>query len=143
MNKSVKRIVSQLLLSIGLIFTLFVSGCSDDKPAKPEHNYFDHSHGADVTDLEKHKFEHQFANQCVKRETKNSINKDIDKKRYEKPCLCIAKRMMKDLTAVEAEKFLVENKNTQSLRMAFDEAAYFCLQEKAKKIKSPKLFGKK
>jgi hypothetical protein len=56
--------------------------------------------------------------------------------------MCIARRIMKDLTAVEAEKFLVEKKSTQSLKMSFDEAAYFCLQIKAKP-KSPVIFGKK
>ena len=103
---------------------------------------FDHSHGSDVSDLKKHTFEHKFAKQCVEREVRNSVNKANDRKRYAKPCMCIAKRIMKNLTAVEAEKFLVEKKSTQSLKMSFDEAAYFCLQTKAK-VKSPVLFGKK
>jgi len=128
-----------------LILSVTLTACSDDEPkqtAKTEHNYFDHSHGAEVSDLKKHKFEHDFAEQCVAREIKNSINKENDRKRFEKPCLCIATRIMKNLTAVEAEKFLVEQKNTQSLKMSFDEAAYFCLQDKAKP-KAPALFGKK
>jgi hypothetical protein len=78
----------------------------------------------------------------VEREVRNSVNKANDRKRYAKPCMCIARRIMKDLTAVEAEKFLVEKKSTQSLKMSFDEAAYFCLQIKAKP-KSPVIFGKK
>ena len=49
---------------------------------------------------------------------------------------------MRNLTAVEAEKFLVEKKSTQSLKMSFDEAAYFCLQTKAKP-QATVLFGKK
>ncbi len=133
------------LLSFLVISTSLI-GCSDgdsEKTAKTEHNYFDHSHGAETSDLKKHKFEHKFAEQCVAREIKNSINKDIDKKRFEKPCLCIATRIMKDLTSVEAEKFLVEQKHTQSLRINFDEAAYFCLQNKAKPKPPTALFGKK
>lgn len=143
MTVKIKNFILALLTSLAISTALIA--CSDDdteKTAEAEHNYFDHTHGAEVSDLKKHKFEHKFAEQCVARETKNSINKDVDKKRFEKPCLCIATRIMKDLTAIEAEKFLVEQKNTQSLRINFDEAAYFCLQNK-KTPKSPVLFGKK
>ncbi len=133
------------IMAAGLI-SAFISGCSDDKPKTAarsvKHSSFDHSHGAEVTDLVKHKFEHDFAEQCVAREIKNSVNKDVDGKRYAKPCLCIATAMMKDLTAVEAEKFLQEHKNTQSLRIRFENAAYHCLQEKAHP-KAPKIFGKR
>ncbi len=141
-------------LTINTIFALTavlgvavsLSGCSDDKPKtvvkKAEHASFDHAHGMEVTNLVKHKFEHDFAEQCVAREIKNSVNKDVDKKRYAKPCLCIATFMMKDLTEVEAEKFLQEHKNTQSLRIRYENAAYHCLQEKAHP-KAYKLFGKR
>ena len=133
----------------GAFLTLVISGCSDDEKPKATasgqintHNVFDHAHGSDVTDLEKHKFEHDFADQCVAREIQQSINKDVDKERFAKPCMCIAKFMMKDLTAKEAEKFLKEHKNTQSLRIRFENAAYHCLQEKPQS-KSPNLFGKR
>jgi len=134
-------------LIVSIMLAVLLAACSDDKPKtsvakKAEHNPFDHSHGAEVTDLVKHKFEHQFADQCVDRETKNSVNKAMDRKRYAKPCMCIATYMMKDLTAVEAEKFLKEHKNTQSLRIRFENAAYHCLQEKSHP-KGPKLFGKR
>ncbi len=138
-----KNFISALLTS--LVISAALTACSDDQPKKvvsAKHNVFDHSHGVEVSDLKKHKFEHDFAKQCVEREVKNSVNKQDDRKRYAKPCLCIATRVMKDLTAVEAEKFLVEKKSTQSLKMSFDEAAYFCLQDKAK-VKSPVLFGKR
>jgi hypothetical protein len=132
-----------------LLTTVFISvnltACSDDKPekvAKAGLISFDHIHGSEVSDLKKHTFEHKFAEQCVEREIKGSINKDVDRKRFTKPCLCIATRIMRNLTAVEAEKFLVEKKNTQSLKMSFDEAAYFCLQNKAKP-RAKVLFGKK
>lgn len=133
-----------------LVFLTMTVGCSDDKPAPnaatsaaktKKHNPFDHSHGAEVTDLEKHKFEHDFAEECVEREIHNSINKDNDRKLFKKPCMCIARYMMKDLTAVEAGKFLKEHKNTQSLRIRFENAAYHCLQEKVQP-KSPNIFGK-
>ena len=103
---------------------LSVAGCSDDKS---DFDPFDHSHDVPVTDMEKHKFEHEFADQCVTRETKASTNPDTAK--LEKDCMCIAKYMMKDLTAAESEKFLEEDKNTQSLVIKYDAAAYHCLQE--------------
>ncbi|MGR9052690.1 MAG: hypothetical protein ACU84J_08580 [Gammaproteobacteria bacterium] len=148
--KHLKKISGALLIPTAVV--LLAAGCSDDnKPktanaGKPsaslQHNAFDHSHGTEVTDLEKHKFEHEFADQCVARELRQSANKEeSDRQRLAKPCMCIAQFMMKDLTAKEAEKFLKEHKDTQSLRIRFENAAYHCLQQTAQP-KPPKLFGK-
>lgn len=131
----------------GTILALSVTGCSDDKEEqKPAtaavHNPFDHSHDVVVTDIQKHRFEHQFADQCVDRELKNSVNKEYDKKRLSKDCMCIATFLMKDLTAAEAKKFITEHKNTRSLVIKYENAAYHCLQQKAQP-KGPQLFGRK
>ncbi len=147
MKNKYSTIKTFFALAMAIVIAATLPACSDDKPKtvvsqKKEHNPFDHSHGAEVTDLVKHKFEHDFAEQCVQREIKNSVNKEDDRKRYAKPCLCIATYMMKDLTAVEAEKFLKQHKDTQSLRIRFENAAYHCLQQKAQP-KSPQLFGKR
>ncbi|MGZ8187597.1 MAG: hypothetical protein ACXWTP_02300 [Methylosarcina sp.] len=141
------------------LFTLFaamvigmtLTGCSDDKEqkadlqktavTKAEHDPFDHTHDARVTDVQKHKFEHDFAQQCVQRELRNSTDKAADEARWKEPCMCIATYLMKDLTADEAGKFISEHKNTQSLVIKFENAAYHCLQAKAQP-KGPKLFGK-
>ncbi|MCK4840821.1 MAG: hypothetical protein KAT04_02935 [Methylococcales bacterium] len=133
-----------VVLLVSLFISSTLTACSDDKPqktTKKEQIYFDHSHGSEVSNLKKHTFEHKFAKQCVEREVRNSVNKENDRKRFTKPCLCIATRIMRNLTAVEAEKFLVEKKSTQSLKMSFDEAAYFCLQNK-KTPKAKKIFGR-
>ena len=130
---------------ISACIALILNGCSDDQPepaVKKAHNPWDHTHEVAVTDIQKHVFEHDFAEQCVEREVSQSINKDNDRKRFAKPCMCIATFMMKDLTAVEAEKFLKENKSTQSLRIRFENAAYHCLQEK-EQPKSPQLFNRR
>lgn len=133
----------------GVALSTFLTACSDDggddkggkaESVKEATSVFDHPH-EEATDIEKHKFEHEFAQDCVNRELRNSTNKASDKKRFEKSCMCIAKFMMEDLTAVEAEKFIKEDKDTQSLRIKFDNAAYNCLQEK-QPPKGPKLFGK-
>jgi hypothetical protein len=120
---------------VGLAIALSVTGCSDDNEkmaaAKPVHNPFDHSHDTPVTDVQKHKFEHDFAEQCLDRELKNSNNKEFDKVRYSGPCMCIAKFLMKGLTADEAEKFIEEHKNAQSLVIKYENAAYHCLQQNA------------
>lgn len=126
---------------------LLLSACTDEQAqeiAKEKglgQYKFDHPHGDEVSDLVKHKFEHQFADECVAKEVVNSPNKAEDKKRWEKPCLCIASFMMKDLTAVEAEKFVNEKKHTQSMRIRYENAAYHCLQKKAQ-VKGPQIFGK-
>ena len=115
---------------------------TSNKPAHKIHDPFDHSHDRTVTNLEKHKFEHDFSEQCVDREIANSANPDVDKQRFGKDCMCIATYMMKDLTAIEAEKFLEEHKSTQSLRIRFENAAFHCLQQKVPP-KSPNLFGRR
>ncbi len=134
-NKTTPVMIAALTfaLSAGL------SGCSDDK--KDNSVTFDHEHGPEVKDMVKHKFEHQFAKQCVEREIATSTNKNVDRVRWEKPCMCIADYMMKDLTAVEAEKFVNEKKHTQSMRIRFENAAYNCLQKNTDP-EPPRLFGK-
>jgi len=127
-----KNLLLAALTSI--VIVLSVTGCSDDKektvPVKAIHNPFDHSHDVPVTDVEKHKFEHDFAAQCVERELKNSVNKDEDKERFSKSCMCVATYMMKDLTAQEAEKFLKEHENPRSLQIKYDSAVFHCMQQK-------------
>ena len=139
--------------SLALAFMLTACSDGEDKPmpsareaekmqtAGDVHNPFDHTHDVPVTDVQKHKFEHDFAAQCVEREVKNSVNKEEERSRWEKPCMCIATFMMKNLTADEAKKFLDEHKNTQSLVIKYENAAYHCLQAK-QQPKEPQLFGR-
>ncbi len=131
--QTTKNITFAVLTSV--IIALFISGCSDDEEkAKAAAEQTPVSHtllNAKVTDIEKQKFEHDFANQCAERELKNSVNKENDKERVEEACTCIATFMMKDLTAIEAEKFITEHENAQSLRIKYENAAYHCLQEDA------------
>jgi hypothetical protein len=123
-----------LFVGLGLIGTLAINGCSDEKTTETNqtkktpisHTLLD----SKVTASDKQKFEKTFENQCVERELKNSVNPDIDKVRFSKACECIATFMMKDLTAIEAEKFLTEHENVQSLKIKYENAAYHCLQEK-------------
>lgn len=122
-------------VGLGLTSVLLMSGCSDEKSSTNNtvqktpisHTLLD----SKVTASDKQKFEHDFENQCVNRELKNSTNPENDKARVSKACSCIATFMMKDLTAVEAEKFLLEHENAQSLTIKYENAAYHCLQQKA------------
>ncbi|MEN9757784.1 MAG: hypothetical protein RL755_1971 [Pseudomonadota bacterium] len=117
---------------------LIMVGCSDDKGAdnKMQTNGVENtpiSHtllDAKVSSSDKQKFEVAFANQCEQRELKSSNNPDTDKPRVDKACECIATFMMKDLTAIEAEKFLTEHQGSQSLTIKYENAAYHCLQQK-------------
>jgi hypothetical protein len=144
-----------MTLLFGLCTSLAMVACSGDDEQKSQNQAsstsptqqtnatpkFDHEHGPEVTDLEKHKFEHEYAAQCVERELNNAENKITDAEKINKSCECIATYMMKDLTAQEAEKFLSEHEHPQSLRIKFDAAAYECIQEKSLPA-GPKLFGK-
>lgn len=149
--KTINKNKSVPVLLACFVLALILTGCSSEEDSTPPKvskttssanrpkTTYDHEHDDTVTDLEKHQFEHKFADQCVDRELRNSVNKDYDKQRFSKSCMCIARYMMKDLTAAEAEKFLEENKSTRSLQIRFDNAAYNCLQKKTKS-KDPTIF---
>jgi hypothetical protein len=141
------KILGLLILPVIL---LTLSACSDDKPqsAAPaksataskavKHNHID---AGEASDSVKQKFAAAFSKNCVVRELKNSVNKDIDEKRYTESCDCIAKHISENLDDVDAEKYLQEHEDTQTLEIKFDTAAYFCLQAKPQP-KGPHLFGK-
>ncbi len=131
---------------VAVLSLALIVGCSDEKaPAKnsvAQKTPISHTLlGAKVSDDDKQKFEKTFENQCVQRELKNSSNPDNDKSRVSKACECISTFMMKDLTAIEAEKFLTEHENAQSLTIKYENAAYHCLQQKAPPP-AAHLFGK-
>jgi hypothetical protein len=115
-----------LLLSLTCaVFSFAFAGCSDDSDFDP----MDKTQVEAVPDMEKQKFEHEFAEQCVNRELKNPATAESDKARLSETCLCVSKYLMKDLTSQEAEKFLDEHENPESLVIRYDAAAYHCLQE--------------
>ena len=110
-----KSFIKSMCVSFSLATVLFMVGCSDektstDKTPATNSEKVPVSHtllNSTVTSSDKQKFEHTFENQCVQRELKNSANPENDKVRVGKACECIATFMMKDLTAIEAEKLLV------------------------------------
>lgn len=108
------------------VLAVAVVGCSDDKS---DFDPMDKTKIEPVPEMEKQEFEHKFAEQCVTRELKNSKNPEADKAGLENTCLCISKYLMKDLTEQEAEKFLEDEENPESLVIKYDAAAYHCLQE--------------
>lgn len=141
-----KQTITKLFL---LLSVLAIVGCSDDKPETENkvqinavtkepisHTLLD----SKVSASDKQKFENAFAEQCVARELKTSNNVDYDKPRVAKACECVATYLMKDLTAIEAEKFLIEHQGSQSLTIKYENAAYHCLQQKAPQ--PPHLFSK-
>ncbi len=118
------------ILSVGITCSvLMLAACSD----KDDFDPMDKTKIEPVPDMEKQKFEHAFAEQCVTRELKAANNTESDKARLSETCLCVAKYLMTDLTAQEAEKFLDEHENPESLVIKYDAAAYHCLQENAPK----------
>lgn len=140
MNKFNYPVNFSALACLALISSLSISACSDSKEERQEtaavkesapRPSFDHAHGKEVSDLVKHKFEHDFAERCVEREVKSDSNQDQYRDRIAKSCMCIAQHLMQNLTAKEAELFLDEHKDTQSLRIRYEAAAYKCLQQNA------------
>ena len=140
MNKYNDSIKFSALSLVTLFLSLALSACSDSGEQRQQRSEvklsktqpsFDHPHGAEVSDLVKHKFEHDFAAQCVEREIKASGDDVQNRDRLEKSCMCIAQHLMAGLTAKEAELFLDKHKDTQSLRIRYEAAAYKCLQENA------------
>lgn len=138
------------ILFVFSILALTLSACSDDKPATSgaqnnaskaavvKKHHFD---PGEASVSIKQKFETEFAKKCVSRELKNSVNKDIDEKRYTEDCNCIAKHISDHLADVDAEKYLMDHEDTQAVDIKFDTAAYFCLQSKPQP-KGPHLFGR-
>lgn len=139
-------------LAITLVSVLALSGCSGDatdnaktevasltkdKTIKKE-NKVDYGEASDSV---KSKFVKAFSENCVTRETKNSVNKDIDEKRAVEACTCIAQHIAEDLAEVDAEKYIDDHEDTQTLEIKFDTAAFFCLQNKPQP-RGPRLFGK-
>jgi len=135
------------LFVVGATLATFVAGCSDDKPKsqtltpttttvskpapKDDHNPnpWDHSDEAPVTEAQKHQFERQFADQCVKREMAHAGN-NAEARQFSRACNCVADFMAKTLTPQEAEKFLIEHENPHSLEIKYENAAYHCVQQK-------------
>ena len=138
---------------IGLIvsgLTLFVTGCSSEEPETAKTSAATTAVHKPKPDVEikdeasksvKADFVEKFTEVCVERELKVSVNPDIEKKRAEESCGCIAQQIADNLTEVDAEKYIENGEDTRTLQIKFDTATYFCLQNK-KQFKGPQIFGK-
>jgi hypothetical protein len=144
-----KTLFSKMLMLLMIsTLALFINGCSSDEPeATPsnsstvkaaKHNKVDEGEASDSV---KQKFEKQFTKNCVTRELAASNNPDVEEKRAQDSCSCIAKHIADDLAEVDAEKYLDDNEDTRTLQIKFDTATFFCLQNK-QQFRGPMLFGK-
>lgn len=146
MRKAPHLLATLLMASLAL----FATACSSDKEEAPQsektiskskpsnNNNVDQGEASDTV---KQKFTNVFAQNCLKRELANSVNKDSDEKRFQESCSCIANHIAEDLAEVDAEKYLDDHEDTHTLQIKFDAAAFFCLQNKPQP-KGPHLFGK-
>ncbi len=147
-NVAINKVLVCVLVSA---LTVIAGGCSSDEPetaktgtaantAKPakKENKIDYGEASDSV---KNKFIKTFAQNCVTRELKNSVNPDVDQPRFQQSCGCIAEHIAEDLAEVDAEKYLDDHEDTHTLQIKFDSAAFFCLQNKPQP-KGPHLFGK-
>jgi len=153
MKKTILNDLYALILIPAL--AILATGCSDDKAQAPQtatavgspaakakpvktENTVDYGEASDSV---KNKFIKTFSQNCVARELKNSTNKEVDEKRFQQSCDCIAGHIADDLAEVDAEKYLEDHEDTQTLGIKFDSAAFFCLQNKPQP-KGPHLFGR-
>lgn len=112
-----------IILSATLLSMLLIS-CSEQE--NTDNSRFDHPHPKTI-DLKKHLFEHEFAQQCVARETIKQVNANVVRERLAESCLCMATYLFKDLAAEESYKLLNNKKTAQSMKRKYEEAAKHCL----------------
>lgn len=157
---------NRFLSVLPLVFTLFLSSCSDDsdnkteapqktteKVEKPlvvkksasERKVEDQSHYEKMSKpvdkaswSEKGRFNKEFTKDCIARELNNAGDTKVDKQYVEKTCACIADYMDDHLTDQEAEEFLNEDSHMRALQIRYDTAAYHCVSG-AKKVSEPKV----
>lgn len=77
--------------------------------------------------MKKHLFEHIFAEQCIAKETANSVNKQASVKQFLEPCMCVAIYMFKDLSAKGSYSLLNDKKHAKALREKHEDAVKQCL----------------
>ena len=93
MNTLNQNLRSASFAILGILLISVITGCSSEpdndtqNSKQPEQtksselSYLsDHPHDESVTDMEQHQFQHQFANQCVEREIRNSPGAKNNKK---------------------------------------------------------------
>lgn len=143
------KLTTAILLGVlSLVFT----ACSSDEPESASSSQasgaVDHAkHQVDVVMKDeasrsvKEDFVEKFTEVCVERELKSSVNPDIEEKRAEENCGCIAKYIAENLSDADAEKYIEDGVDSRTMQIKFDTATYFCLQNK-KQFKGPQIFGK-
>lgn len=89
----------------------------------------------------KEDFVEKFTEVCVEREMKTAVNPDIEEKRAQENCGCIANYIAENLSDADAEKYIDDGVDSRTMQIKFDTATFFCLQNK-KQFKGPQIFGK-
>lgn len=89
----------------------------------------------------KEDFAEKFSEVCVERELKTAVNPDIEEKRAQENCACIANYIAENLSDADAEKYIEDGVDSRTMQIKFDTATFFCLQNK-KQYKGPQIFGK-
>ncbi|MCF6251664.1 MAG: hypothetical protein L3J75_10425 [Methylococcaceae bacterium] len=122
--------LTEVFQTLAVIFfyaflTMMITSCSGDDDTEKK-NQYDHPH-AETIDMEKHLFEHEFAEQCITKESANLENKKAGRERFAEPCMCIATYLLKDLASKDPYTFLNDKQHAQSLRIKYDEAVNHCL----------------
>ncbi|MCK5191661.1 MAG: hypothetical protein KAR12_16575 [Methylococcales bacterium] len=119
------EVFQKLAVTLSYVFlSMMITSCSGEEDT--DKNKYDHPH-AETIDMEKHLFEHEFAEQCIASETAKLENKEAGRERFAESCMCFATYLFKDLTAKDSYTFLNDKKHAQSLRIRYEEAVNHCL----------------
>ena len=143
-----------IALMLGAL-SLVLTACSSDESEKNTASAqqavtapVDHSkHQVDVEIRDeasksvKEDFVEKFTEVCVEREMKTAVNPDIEEKRAQENCGCIANYIAENLSDADAEKYIDDGVDSRTMQIKFDTATFFCLQNK-KQFKGPQIFGK-
>ena len=119
------EVFQKLAVTLSYVFlSMMITSCSGEEDT--DKNKYDHPH-AETIDMEKHLFEHEFAEQCIAAETAKLKNKEAGRERFAESCMCFATYLFKDLTAKDSYTLLNDKKHAQSLRIRYEEAVNHCL----------------
>ena len=149
---SIAKLMIVLMLGVlGLVMTACSSDESEQTTASVQQAAaapVDHAeHQTDIVIKDeasksvKEDFIEKFTEVCVEREMKTAVNPDIEEKRAQENCGCIANYIAENLSDADAEKYIDDGVDSRTMQIKFDTATFFCLQNK-KQFKGPQIFGK-
>ncbi len=124
MSSLTKIIQMQAVAFFYTLLSVVLISCSAEQDTNK--HVYDHFH-AENTDMEKHLFEHEFAQQCVIKKMADLNYKKVDSELISEQCMCIATYLFKDFTAKDSYILLNDKKHVQLLAKKYEQATKQCM----------------